>query len=70
MPKPKSSDIKDRAKAGMEAFGKDSKKMKGPIADNKVPPFGKKPVEPDADDMPKKGNPFGKGQDKKKKGKY
>ncbi len=76
VPKSKSADLKDRAAAGMEAFGKNPKKMKGPMTGSKAPPFGKKPpvdpAEPDADDMPmKKGNPFGKGQDKKKaKGKY
>ena len=66
MPKFTSADIGDRAKAGMEAFGKGKKKMKGPMKGGALP-FGKKdPAEPDADDV-------GKGQGKKMKrgqGKY
>ncbi len=38
MPKPKSADIKDRAAAGMQAFGKNPKKMKGPVAGSPMPP--------------------------------
>lgn len=84
MPRFKSADVKDRAAAGMEAFGKNPKKMKGPVG-SKAPPFGKKlPLEPDADDGAKPGTfrphkepdaddmkKVGKGQAKgKKKGKY
>lgn len=80
MPKTKSNDIKDRAKAGMEAFGKGKQPMKGPVG-SKKPPFGKLPLEPDADDGAKPGTfkphkepdaddmKIGKGQSKKK-GKY
>lgn len=58
MPRFESANIKDRAKAGMEAFGK-GKKVKGPMKGGALP-FGKKdPKEPDADDV-------GKGQGKKK----
>ncbi len=58
MPKFTSADVKDKAKAGLEAFGKDPKKMKGPIKGGN--PFAKKTEE----EMP-----VGKGQSKKK-GKY
>ncbi len=70
-------DVKERAKAGMQAFGKGKQKIKGPAngkmkepdADDGAPPGSFIPhTEPDEDDVPKKkkGNPFGKGQSSKK----
>lgn len=44
MPRIKSKDVRDHAKAGMDAFGRNSKGLRGPVNTRNLP------KEPDADD--------------------